>query len=164
MAIKQETETIEGHAYTVRQFGARTGMTVAFRMFKVLGPALGKLAVLKDLKDGKATKLPEGGVEVLLESVFKSVADMAKEEDFLYLVDQFQEVTTLHHRLPDGPGTVVPVALKTVFDDHFAGRYGALLKWFLFAGRVNFSSFFSESPGADQTSAGPSVAPVAAAG
>jgi hypothetical protein len=158
--IQTQTKTIDGHTYDVSQFGARTGLQVAVRVFKVVGPAVASLAVLKDLREGKGPKMTETQVEDLLATVLKTVSETAKEEDFLWLADQFASVTKLHGT-PDKAGNVAKVDLAPMFDHHFRGRYMAMFQWFVFAGQVNFASFFDGSGTGAANSAGPNAPAVA---
>ncbi len=47
---------------------------------------------------------------------------------------------------PHQPPIRTSLALEGFFDEHFAGRLGALLEWLAFALEVNLGSFFAVSP------------------
>jgi hypothetical protein len=122
MSRKTEEKEIGGVTYAVTLLGARKGLEVATK----LAPFLGVLA--KAQKGGK-----EAATEALSE-VLRSVS----AADVQGLCDVMAEWTMVK-----GPGPRDQVILTNVFDDHFAGRYGDLLKWLGFCLSVNFPSFFS---------------------
>lgn len=118
----QKTTTIGDFEYTVTQLGAKTGRAVAARLAKVLAPLT------------KAESQDEGreALAELLSSI--------NEADLTYLCDTFSARTSYRDL---GDPSKQP-ELSQTFDVHFAGRYGAMLKWLMFCVEVNFSSFLDE--------------------
>jgi hypothetical protein len=128
MAATPQTKTIGGTVYTVTPFGARKGRTVLFQLTKLLGGAMGALA-------------GSGGIAEAVSAWSAS----AREEDFTAVCSALESCTTFAVDVDGKGGVVVPMPLADVFDDHFAGRYDAMVAWLVFALETNFSSFFSGS-------------------
>ena len=76
---------------------------------------------------------PVGGDYRYLPAVFEKLA--LSEADLGYFCEKFGSCSFVH--LEDGK---LP-RLDKVFDDHFAGRTGAMVKWLVFAVEVNFADF-----------------------
>ena len=112
---KKESREIDGLVYDVTQLGGIDARNVLLRLMKSLGPSLGALA------------------DSPLSAVFEKLA--LSEADLGYFCEKFGSCSFVH--LEDGK---LPM-LDKVFDDHFAGRTGAMVKWLVFAVEVNFSDF-----------------------
>lgn len=112
---EQRQKEIDGSVYTVTQLGAKVGKNLMFRLGKALAAA---------------------GAD----STASGIASALREEDFEFVCDTFARMTTFHTL--EAPSK--EPRLSDLFDDHFAGRYGALVKWLAFCIEVNFGSFLDE--------------------
>jgi hypothetical protein len=124
-----KTHSIDGFNYTITQLGAKAGRLVLARVMRSVAGAAGKAA-------GVATD--EGGAEAALVGIAKLVESLS-DEDVTYFCDVFAKTTMVaREETPDKQ-----VVLGDAFDDHFAGRYGAMSKWLWAALETNFASFLS---------------------
>jgi len=115
MAIEPKSKEIGGDNYTVTPMTAVKGRRVFARLFKVIGPVLGKLS--------------EG---VNVGDLLGAAAAHVSEDDVDYFCEAF------------APGTTVNGAeLQKVFAVHFMGKYAEMVEWIAFAVEVNFGDFFS---------------------
>lgn len=113
---ESKIHTIDSYVYTVQQLGAKQGRIVLARMLRVIGPA----AEAQD-------------------SVAKLAASLTDDE-VNYLCDTFSKAT----QVSKSEDLSRSVALSDVFDDHFAGRYGAMVKWLWAALDTNYASFLGD--------------------
>lgn len=145
MGLKSQDKTIGDSSYRVTQLPAGRARKLLVRLYKVLGPAFGKL--LEGLDDqaqklagtGKAPSL--GDVEML--SVSAAISTLAlhlREEDLEYVVDQVLGSNSVE--MSNGEGKWVRLTKETS-DLHFAGRLDEMFRVLGFALEVNYSSFFS---------------------
>lgn len=118
--LETKTRQIGEYKYRCTQLGALKGRKVLVRLLKTVGPAL----------DG----VSEGSVGSLLGKLASSL----DEDTVDYLCDTMAARTEVE--LPSGKS----VDLAGIFELHFAGKYGEMVKWLAFAVEVNFSSFFSD--------------------
>ena len=114
---KLETHAIDGVTYEFRQMGASEG--VAF--LQMLAPAFGKL----DVKGG-------GGAAF--------IASLASV-DVNAALAKLAETTTVI----GAGGKRAPLPL--IYEEHFAGEYGALMEWASKAFEVSFGDFFGRLAG-----------------
>lgn len=134
MPRKQQERAISGVRYRVTQFGALTGGEFLFRVgTPLLGLAAGTLGSKKPLSAGAISLL----------------TSQLKPEDFSWALSQFATCTQVQivdtHGAPHprtGERKATWVELEGIYDDHFAGDYGAMLEWLKFCAEVNFASFF----------------------
>ncbi|HWJ97515.1 MAG TPA: hypothetical protein VNQ33_05105, partial [Acidimicrobiales bacterium] len=123
-----QTSTIDGHSYTVRMLPARRATRMLAKLSSMIGPALGTLAEggkLSDLADAKVNgKLFSRAAVALFAHVDEDAVDA--------ILMELADVTTVE------PGGL----LKPIYDVHFMGRQGALMKWAAFALRVQYADFF----------------------
>ena len=66
-----------------------------------------------------------------------------------YICDAFAQSTTIPLAIEATKASSVAIKLSDVFDDHFAGRYGAMMSWLAFCMELNFGDIGFTSPGAD---------------
>ena len=122
MSIDKKTRKINGVEYEIFQLGALEGRRLFIRLARLSGPVLG---AIKDLKNAE------------LNVIFKELARVLTEDDLEYICELL------------GPYTSITVNGKTndltpeVQDTHFAGNYGEMFKWIMFALEVNYKDFFS---------------------
>lgn len=135
--IKDETKTIgeRGYSYTVQQFGAREGGRMLVRLGKLLGKPVGDA-----VSAGESLQLETVG------RVISGLADSITEQDFDQLVDAFSKRT----KVTGGEygSKTIPLSTEGVLDLHFAGAYGELVSWLMFAIEVNYADFLSGLGGA----------------
>jgi hypothetical protein len=127
MALKQETVEIDGHKYNMTQLGALEGRRLVVRLSKALAPMLGSFA--------EHEKLTEGAVMAALSTGIESLDEQLTEE----LCNAFTRRTLFQHQEQW-------VELERYFDQHFAGRYGSLLRWMLAHLKLNFADFLGDKP------------------
>jgi hypothetical protein len=159
MARKVETFALDGEHYRVTQLGAVDGRRLIVRLIKTMAP------LLRGVEMAGAKPTPQGVLSRVLETsdgkVFGAVADFLQEFDgafFEELCEKFASATEV--RVTDGSTERWPTLSTTVFDEHFAGRYGLMLRWFVRCLALNgadflsaFSSMSRPSPGAAAPSA-----------
>jgi hypothetical protein len=81
-----------------------------------------------------------------------------------FLCDAFAASTTVPMAIQASKASSVQVSLKDVFDDHFAGKYKALMEWLYFCVEVNFGGDVFTSPAPDPGTAKVSESPPASIG
>lgn len=143
--IETIPKTIEGHSYRLHQLGAKDGRHMLVRLTKVLGPSLGRLA------DADRSRLSES----IAQAIYELSVHMT-EEDLDWVCETFGKRTELE--LEGGALKVLDLELQEL---HFAGRYGAMVKWLGACLEVNFQDFFDtvasagESAGLDHLGGDP---------
>jgi len=137
--IRSEVEEIEGSTYTVTTLGAYAGLQLGIEIAQVVAPAFAAGEAVS------VSGLFEQDNDALVQSVAKivSAADAAQVRKIIGELAKVTQVTT-------SEGAVA--ILNDIFDLHFAGEGGAMMRWLAFALRVNFSSFFAGSTSADVVS------------
>jgi len=107
---------IDGYRYHVQQLGAKSGRAVLAKLLGILGPAADSQEPIARL------------------------AEKLTDADLDYLCDVFGKATQVENT--DKPGAMLRVC--DVFDDHFAGRYGAMLRWLWVCLETNYADFLGE--------------------
>jgi hypothetical protein len=130
--IKRE---IEGHTYHLHQLGAKQGRQMLVRLTKVLGPSLGRLAELDQ------ERLSEGVAGAIYE-----LSDHLTEADLDWVCETFGKRTDLE--LEGGKTILLDLEAQEL---HFAGRYGAMVRWLGACLEVNFRDFFDMSRSAAES-------------
>lgn len=110
------SKSIDGFEYQIQQLGAKQGKTVMARMLRVFAPA----AEASDPIAKLAAALTDAELD--------------------FLCDTFAKVTQFS--AADKPQAVL--RLSDFFDDHFAGRYGAMVKWLWACVEVNYGTFLAD--------------------
>jgi tail assembly chaperone len=110
-----QNHTVDNQTYRIQQLGAKQGRLVLGRLLRLAGPAAEA--------DDPITKL------------LGALSD--SEIDFL--CDTFAKTTRVAGT--NANGQEVELELSGIFDDHFAGRYGAMIKWLWACLQCNFGSF-----------------------
>lgn len=108
---------IDGFTYKVEKLGAKVGKRVLARMIRIVGPAI--------------------EAENTLEKLCSSLTD----EHLDFLCDTLAAATRFS---PEDNPKNVEWLLKDQFDDHFSGRYGAMMKWLKASVETNYVNFFEE--------------------
>lgn len=134
---------IDGFRYVVTQLDARTGRRLAFDLASSVLPAMAELmSALPDAKPDKETLAKAIGNQGAVSAVQRLVAALPPSR-LDEITELMAESTAVH-----GPGYGDAGApLSRQFEDHFAGRYKAMLQWLAFALRVNFADFFGGTGG-----------------
>ena|SRR5689334_4221731 len=133
----EDTLTLEGFAFKVRQLPTRRAQSCVFRLSKVIAPLIAMGAV----------SIGKGAVGVKLDAgAFDAMRNVLQEEDFNHIVDAMIEAS--HVSVQGGQY----VALSSVYDQVFIGAWGTWLQWMGHALKVNFASFLtglgsSQAPG-----------------
>ena len=124
---ESKQHNINGFTYTISQLGAKEGRRVLARILRsVAGAATAAGELAKE--GGDATEAALSGVAKLVENL--------SDADVDYLCDTFAATTTV------GPeGKDVALQLKDCFNEHFAGRYGDMVKWLWASLETNYGSF-----------------------
>ena len=113
---KVDTRVIKGDSYHIQQLGAKQGRAVLSRLIK-LGSVFAS--------DDEAAAV-------------KQFADSLTEENLSYLCDTFAANTAL---TPAGSESSVRLLLSDQFDNHFAGRYDAMVLWLWESIKANYGNF-----------------------
>ena len=116
--------TIDGQIYSITQLGAKQGRLVLARVLRIVAGAAG------------AAQSVEDPVEAAAAAAAK-LASALTDDEVNYLCDVFSKATQVTEGAKGW-------ALSDIFDDHFAGRYGAMLQWLWAALETNYSSFLSD--------------------
>jgi hypothetical protein len=137
MARKSETsEPIDGFRYKVRQMGATEGVETLTKITKLMLPSIGAVAS-KDTNLSQIMESDIGGEEI--GNIAARLAANLAVDDVQEILKKLAFCTEIF-----GPGFGDGGApLDVHFDDHFAGEYGAMIKWATFALKVNFGNFWS---------------------
>jgi hypothetical protein len=151
MAMKVERYDIDGDYYEVTQLGGVAGLGYFHELRKLALPALRSL-----LSDEALVAAFSGKVDLeqldaklavkLVAVIFELFESMPKTLE-LELARVFAEKTMVQLqgadvRLPLATGGLQPGSL---FDQHFAGRYGSYQKWLLACIKLNFAGFLGAS-------------------
>lgn len=124
-----KTHTVGDFNYTITQLGAKSGRLVLARVMRAVAGAAGKAA----------SAAGGDGAEAALVGITKLVESLG-DADVEYLCDVFAKTTMVaRSETPDKQ-----VLLADQFDDHFAGRYGAMVKWLWAALDTNYASFLGD--------------------
>lgn len=136
MAIERREKQIGANVYVVEQFGAKQGRNVLFRLIKMIGPSFAEMA-----------KADGGDAEGALADALRAFAGTADESDFDALCEAFasKSKVKLEAQFASGP-KAVEMDLAKVFDSHFAGNYGEMIGWLVFAAQTNFADFLDGNP------------------
>jgi hypothetical protein len=126
---ESKTHTIGDFNYTITQLGAKQGRVVLARVMRAVAGAAGDAA----------TSAGTDGAEAALVGMAKLVESLS-DADVDYFCDTFSKTTLVARE--STPDKQVPLADQ--FDDHFAGRYGAMIKWLWAALETNYASFLGD--------------------
>jgi len=134
MRKKIKSEPIDGFTYEVTQLGAVEGRRMLVRISKIVLPTLG--ALIKDADFGRLSDLNIADIDI--DSAAKALVEAVDADSVDKIIESMSGITEIW-----GPGFGAAGApMAHHFDDHFAGRYAAMLRWLAFALKVNFSDFF----------------------
>jgi hypothetical protein len=140
MSRRPATLTIEGETYEVTPLSTTVGLPLGHRLVRALGPTL--RTVLAGMPS--ESEIDEGTIAGAL---LKAVED-APTELLLELGKAFAGSTKVK-----ASTLMLSLGEPTIYDDHFAGRYGLWLKWVIACAKVNFSGFLGSSGSSAKTQA-----------
>ena len=129
MARKSETVTIDGETYEVTQLGAIEGSSLYHELVKALGPML-REELPKQL-DQEASGALAG---IIIRAIEVLPGDLVAR-----MRTAFMRNCKLH------TGGIAVEMTESIFDQHFAGRYGLMTKWMVHCLKLNFAGFLGDS-------------------
>jgi len=136
MSLKSESKVINGTTYEVTQLPYSLGHKLLLRLYKVLGPTIGKaLSNSPELEDKDLGELNVREIGPAFSTAVEQLAADLGEDDFDYVVDTLAEYSFL---IGDKGAKR---QLKNEMEFRFAGNYLELFQWLAFALRVNFLGF-----------------------
>ena len=120
--------TIGDYTYTIQQLGAKEGRIVLARVLRVIAGAAGAAQSSDD-----ALEAAGAGIAKLVEGL--------SDAELTFLCDTFARATMVGRA-----GTMDAIRLSdgVTFDEHFAGRYGEMLRWLWASLETNYASFLSD--------------------
>ena len=107
---------INGTTYKIEKLGAKKGKEIMMMLLRVVGPAL------------------EG------ENKIAKFCELATDAQLDKLCDTFAATT----RVSPEANPEVELALKDIFDKHFAGHYGTMMLWLKACLEANYGGFLGE--------------------
>jgi len=122
--LDAKRKTIDGVEYEVRMLSATRATKLLVKLGKMLGPAFAEIA------------RGEGGLDreidgALFAGAVSALFASADPDEVDAILKELAEVT-----LADGKG------LRPIYDIHFAGKIGRLMRWAAFALQVQYEDFF----------------------
>lgn len=135
MAIETREKKIGPHTYRVTQLGAKQGRSMLVRLVKICGPGLGSFVG----GIGRGASSVDSALALGAGDAIHDLTTRLREDEIGALMDEFALQTVVVQ------SAEIELRLSDVFDDHFAGRYDAMLAWTRFCLEVNFASFFGAS-------------------
>jgi hypothetical protein len=132
MSRRPAALTIDGETYEVTPLSTTVGLPLGHRLVKALGPTL--RGVLAGMPGDAA--IDEAAIAG---AMLKAIED-APTELLLELGKAFAGSTKVK-----AASLLISLGEPSVYDDHFAGRYGLWLKWVIACAKVNFSGFLGSS-------------------
>lgn len=130
--------TIEGYTYEISQLGAAEGRVLVLRFAKVLGrfiPLLVDAAKSAGQQDATAAKATL--------QIFEDVGAAINEVDPTELEPLWDAFA--RHAYVRGKDGKSRELLSEIFDEHFAGEYFAMVRFFVEAAKLNFGDFFARA-------------------
>jgi hypothetical protein len=135
---KIKSEPIDGFVYEVHQLPATKGEEIGAELMAMMLPMIGALAgegnSSVEVKSVGDLDLRALGLKAAAEVIAASLAGKQLRV-IRALMAEHTEI------FGEGFGDA-GAPMSRNFDDHFAGRYDAMIEWFLFALEVNFGGFF----------------------
>jgi len=146
---REVPKVIDGESYTFYQFGATEAGEQLTNLLDIFGPALGNLmSAVGDDIDGKKKKLADKQVDTnKLGVAIASLCTRMHEKRVILTIKAFM-AQVIHTKSNEGDGKGMGDVSK-VFDEHFQGRIGHMIKVFLAAVEVQYSDFFGVFGGSE---------------
>jgi hypothetical protein len=120
---KTETVQIDGDEYELTQLGALEGRKILTKLLHLLGPSLQELAAAETLNEKAIAAALAKALETLDEATLEQLCDAFGKKSTVTVADK------------------KPALTGAIFDQHFAGRYLAMMKWLVASMRLNFLDF-----------------------
>ncbi len=123
-----QSKVIDGVTYEVQMLPGTKSWKMLLRLGKMIGPALGKVI---DGSEGSLQNLMNADLsEVFIGEALTALTERMDEAEVEIIIQQLAECTIVDNK-----------PLKGIFELHFQGNPGALLKWLAFAVQANFAPF-----------------------
>ena len=135
---KVKSEPIDGFEYEVLQLPATKGEEIGAELVAMVLPMLGALA---GEGSGKVDVQNIGELDIRALGL-KAAADVFADKLTAPRLREIRKVMAAHTDIYGEGFGDAGAPLSKHYDDHFAGRFDAMLEWFLFALEVNFKGFF----------------------
>lgn len=126
--IQAKNKTINGHEYTVTQFPAMHGLRMAVRLFKVVGPGLGKALSAGSLTDLMSKDLGDGS---LGDAISALVGNLDADGTPQMILDLLSSTHRDRREMT-----------QNEFNTAYAANYGELIEALKFVLEVNYGGFF----------------------
>lgn len=120
--------TLDGHDYVINPLPVRRATPVFTRLVKVLGPAFAELVAARK----------GGDVGLAVGRAIAYASERLAPEDLEFVIDTFAEFSQV-----GGVDLGKKVGQSKMYDQHFAGRFGALTQWLEQCVSYNFADFLS---------------------
>ena len=145
MARKSVTVNVDREQYELTQIGATEGLAIYSKLAKVLGPML-RRALAEPALNGQAAAGNPTDQQSFSSAAGLKLADIViqgleamETELTLELAAKFAENSKVKLE-GGGMADLVPA----IFDQHFAGRYGHMTRWFVQHLKLNFADFLED--------------------
>ncbi len=126
LAAQVQAKDIDGVTYHVLPLGALASARVAAKALKMAAPAFGDIASLVAASKAVAS---------VLDGLTSGILSDLDDDVIVYCIDAFARVTSFE---VDGRKLPLVSDNANLTDEHFRGRFPALLKWLAFAASVTF--------------------------
>jgi hypothetical protein len=148
---KQVNVTIDGFTYQLSQLGAVEGRELVVLFVKLLGRFAPMLAsAVKSSKGTSGDELSSSGVVAEIAGAIGTLDPKELEP----LWDAFARQAMVLGK--DGKSRQ---PLNEVFDDHFAGEYFSMVRFFIEAAKLNFGDFLSRALAQSSATPAPGATP-----
>lgn len=136
---KIKSAPIDGFIYEVHQLPATKGEEIGAELVSMVAPMIGALA-----GEGKGSIKIESVGDLDLRALgLKAAADVFASQLSSPRLREIRKLMAEHTEIYGEGFGDAGAPLERNYDEHFAGRYDAMLEWFMFALEVNFSGFFA---------------------
>lgn len=141
MREKIKSEPIDGFVYEVHQLPATKGEELGAQLVAMLAPMIGALAGEGSSKIEIEAKKSIGDFDLRSLGI-KAASDVFAKEIASPRLTNMRKLMAEHTEIYGEGFGDAGAPLSRNYDEHFAGRYDAMLEWFMFALEVNFKGFF----------------------
>jgi len=128
--------SIDGTVYQVTQLGTRLGRKHLVTLLKFIGPGIGTFIGSLGRAPGSGDAALEAGLAAGAGEALHELSGRLNEAQLVEVMDDFAKYTVVVVSPELSP------RLLDIFEDHFAGRYDLLARWFMFCLQINYQSFF----------------------
>jgi hypothetical protein len=135
---KVKSDEIDGFVYEVHQLPATKGEEIGAELVAMVLPMLGALA---GEGNGKVNVGSVGDLDLRALGL-KATAEVFADKLTAPRLREIRAIMAAHTDIYGEGFGDAGAPLRLQYDEHFAGRYDAMLEWFAFALEVNFRGFF----------------------